>query len=95
MNTVIESLYNMQMDGRLDKFMEQYRTKKEDAFQGYLALKKQLSEKQAEELEAMMESHLDILSLELEECFAEGFKLGAKLMCEVFMKEEMLSEAKE
>lgn len=95
MNTVIEELYKIQIDGRFDEFMEKYRDKKEEAFKGCLALKKQLSEKQAQELEEIMDSHLDILALELEECFSEGFKLGAKLMCEIFMKEEKKSEIRE
>lgn len=88
MDKIIQALYTMQMEGRLEEFAEPYKEKKEAAFQRYMALKEKLGEELAQELESMMDAQMEEFTLELEESFAEGFKTGAKLMCEVFGKEE-------
>jgi len=88
MEKVIGALYEMHMDRRFDKFMEKYREDKEVLFQGYQKLKAQLSAEQAEALGKIMDSQLDQMELELQESFSEGFKLGVKMMCEVFGKDE-------
>lgn len=88
MEKIIQALYTMQLEGRLEEFAKPYEEKKEAAFQGYMALKEKLGEELAQELENMMNAQMEALTLELEESFAEGFKTGVKLMYEVFGKEE-------
>ena len=41
----------------------------------------------AEELDILMDKHLEIFPQELENSFEAGFKTGAKLMCEIFSEE--------
>lgn len=90
MNKVIDTLYESQMDKSFDKFMGQYKEDKEIVFQGYQKLKSQLSVDQAEALEKIMDKQFDQMELELRESFSEGFRLGAKIMCEIFEKEETI-----
>lgn len=92
MKNVIQKLYDVYMDendvsdnetmseiaGNLCK------EKKETAYRCYRELRAKLSEELAEELDSVMDKQLEIYPQELEECFAAGFKTGAKLMCEVF-----------
>lgn len=94
MEKIIESLYTMQIDGRFEEFVKPYKENKEEAFRGYLALKEKLSEDLVQELADVMDNQLSMFTLELEAAFAEGFKLGAKLMCEVFMEEKKIPDEK-
>ena len=61
--------------------------KKEKAYQCYQKLRVQLTDELAEELDELMNKHMEIYPQELEESFAMGFKTGARLMCEIFSEE--------
>lgn len=80
----------MQIDGRFEEVVKPYKENKEESFQGYLALKEKLSEELAWELGEVMDNQLSVCTQEMEAAFEEGFKLGAKLMCEIFMKEKQI-----
>lgn len=49
----------------------------------YEAFKVKLPLNLAEELDGLMEAHLDILAEGVEEGFVSGFKIGARLMIEI------------
>lgn len=88
MNSVIENLYNGNLCPckHYEPILEHYYEKKEEAFQGYESFIKKLDSKNAKEFEIIMDKHLELLSLEMEQNFSDGFKLGVKLMCEIFMQ---------
>ena len=50
-------------------------------------LRSRLTGELAEELDILMDKHLEIFPQELENSFEAGFKTGAKLMCEIFSEE--------
>ena len=95
MRSVIQKLYDVYMDEndgadneRMAKVAEDLcKEKKEAAYRCYRELRAKLSEDLAEELDLLMDKQLEIYPQELEECFAVGFKTGARLMCEVFTEE--------
>lgn len=91
MDKVIDELYEFHMGKCLDRFVGQYRDDKETVFQGYQELRSQLSAEHAEALDKIMDSQLGQIELELQESFSEGFKLGVKMMSEVYEKDEKSS----
>lgn len=91
MNSIIEDLYK----GKIypfEKFkpiLHHYKNNKEEAFQGYEEFGKNLDPERRKEFEQILDNHLDLLSLEMEQNFSDGFKLGVKLMCEIFMQDDV------
>lgn len=100
MRSVIQKLYDVYMnenDGadneRITKITgDLCKEKKEAAYQCYRELRAKLSEDLAGELDLLMDKQLEIYPRELEECFAAGFKTGARLMCEIFDEETDIIE---
>ena len=91
MENVIRKLYGMYMDNDNREKNEMSvmhddlcKEKKEKAYQCYQKLRVQLTDELAEELDELMNKHMEIYPQELEESFAMGFKTGARLMCEIF-----------
>ncbi|MEE0421316.1 MAG: hypothetical protein UDG86_14870 [Lachnospiraceae bacterium] len=89
MKSIIEELYNGDLypGERYKSIHRRYYQNKEEAFRGYEAFSKKLDEERAEEFKAIMDRHLEVLTLEMEKNFSDGFRLGVRLMCEVFMQE--------
>lgn len=94
MENVIRKLYGMYMDndnGEENEMSEIHddlcKAKKEAAYQCYQKLRVQLTDELAEELDELMNKHMEIYPQELEESFAMRFKTGARLMCEIFSEE--------
>lgn len=94
MENVIRKLYGMYMDNDNREKNEMSvmhddlcKEKKEKAYQCYQELRVQLTDELAEELDELMNKHMEIYPQELEESFAMGFKTGARLMCEIFSEE--------
>ena len=95
MKSIIQKLYNLCMEEKWqDRHWEAENTgddlckkKREDAYQSYQKLRSRLTGELAEELDILMDKHLEIFPQELENSFEAGFKTGAKLMCEIFSEE--------
>lgn len=92
---MIRKLYDMYMDNDNREKNEMSvmhddlcKEKKEKAYQCYQKLRVQLTDELAEELDELMNKHMEIYPQELEESFAMGFKTGARLMCEVLVKKQ-------
>ena len=80
MRSIIEGLYDMYLNGNAGiPVTDHCKEKKKEAYERYKMLREKLSPELAEELEIMPQ--------ELEESFCTGFKTGARLMCEIFQKE--------
>ena len=95
MKSIIQKLYDLYMEENDRTDTEMLKTqgkdlckkKKEDAYQSYQKLRSRLTGELAEELDILMDKHLEIFPQELENSFEAGFKTGAKLMCEIFSEE--------
>ena len=82
MKSIIQKLYNLCMEENDRTDIERLRTqgddlckkKREDAYQSYQKLRSRLTGELAEELDILMDKHLEIFP-------------GAKLMCEIFSEE--------
>lgn len=90
MNRVIEDLYNGNLCPceRFKPILRHYREKREEAFQGYETFLEKLDPNRPKEFDAIMVKHAEVLSLEMEQNFSDGFRLGVRLMCEVFLQED-------
>ena len=86
METVLEELYNgkiipfeQQRSRRFQEARRQLR-EKEDAFRG------KLEEGLIDELHDLLAEYTRLLSIDMEEDFVNGFKLGTRMMCQVFQE---------
>ena len=95
MENVLEPLYygELYSDGKYGKTIQQLREDQNKAFRAYLHFRSKLPDDMKDEFESLMDSHLDLLPLELEQNF-DGFRIGARMMAEVFCNES-LAEFKE
>lgn len=91
MNSVIEDLYNGELcpSEQFKPILRHFQEKQENAFKGYEAFCEKLDAEKLKEFDTIMEKHLELVSLEMEQVFSDGFKLGVKLMCEVFMQSDV------
>lgn len=80
---ILNEIYNLNVDRSILKELDNYKLHKEQAFEGYQELKNQLNEEQAAALDKIMDINLELLEDELEQNFKNGFKLGAKFICEI------------
>ena len=93
MENVIRKLYGMYMDNDNREKNEMSvmhddlcKEKKEKAYQCYQKLRVQLTDELAEELDELMNKHMEIYPQELEESFAMGFKTGASIRTGIIRK---------
>ena len=84
---IIDQLYNSHVSTAVLDALDQYRVHKDQALNGYHALKEQLTDAQVAALDQVMDENLNLLVDELEQNFRNGFCLGVKMMCEVFGKD--------
>lgn len=61
-----------------------YNQARDKGFTFYNTFKAKLPSEQVEEFDKLMDSQLEVLTAGMEEGFVDGFKLGARLMIEIF-----------
>ena len=86
MESIIQKLYDIQMNTEFENFMESHKVQKEQTYQCYQNLKQKLIPELSAELETLMNMQTEQMIQELEGSFREGFQTGVKLMVEVFEK---------
>ncbi|MDY4693344.1 MAG: hypothetical protein SO401_07265 [Blautia sp.] len=91
MRTIIQTLYDMWVDGQPGEMMKKQNEQKELLYEQYRTLRSKLPPELMEELDTLMNSQIELFPMELEESFSEGFKTGVKLMCEVFKENNFTS----
>lgn len=86
MSNTIENLYygNINYIENFKIWNEETKEARKKAFEAYQNFCRSLSEEQRGEFEKMMELQDRCIGLEHEQYFIEGFKLGAKILVEVF-----------
>lgn len=84
--SILEHLYQGTMVPceKYQTILNQYSDKKDRVYNGYEALLNKLPHPLQEELEQVIDSHYSLLPIEYEQTFIDGFKLGVKMMMEIF-----------
>lgn len=80
--------------GNMEKRFSSFGRIKIKLFVPIRIFRSKLPDDMKDEFESLMDSHLDLLPLELEQNFIDGFRIGARMMAEVFCGES-LAELKE
>lgn len=86
MNTILEKLYNGEISPA-EQFRpqsEEYRALWRRNLREYEAFVQKLGEPLAREFRQIMDDHLDGCPLELSGAFIDGFRLGARMMIDVY-----------
>ncbi|MDO5601355.1 MAG: hypothetical protein Q4G07_01170 [Oscillospiraceae bacterium] len=92
MKSIIEALFNGGVSP-IDSFcpaLESYQKKWKEALARDDDFFKKLPPELQEEFERLMDEHFSLLPLEMSEIYAQGFKLGARLSCEIFSSDDGL-----
>lgn len=69
----------------LDRYkvlLKEYKEQWENTMKSENSFVKKLDEPLREEFEQLMDDHFDLISLEMSDVFAEGFRIGARMMVE-------------
>lgn len=92
MKSIVEALFNGEL-APLDTLypaLENYRQMQEKSVTDDNGFLKKLPPELQEEFERLMDEHFSLIPLEMSEIYTRGFKLGARLMCEVFSSDDDL-----
>lgn len=86
-DSMLDKLYNGELYpySLVKPTVEEYRLNKDKAFKSYEDFQKRLPDELKEDFDELMDSHLDVLPFELEQTFIDGFKIGARIITEIFM----------
>lgn len=86
MEKILEQLYNGNLYpySKFQTAIEDYKANRDKAFKSYSAFIEKLPEELKDEFDELINSHLDLLPLELEQNFIDGFRIGVRMMAEVY-----------
>ncbi len=86
MNSILEQLYNGEIYpySKFQTTIEQFKADRSRAFERYSAFEEKLPEDLLPEFEQLIDAYFDLLPFELEQNFIDGFRIGTRLMAEVF-----------
>lgn len=89
MKSVIEELFNgnVRPIKEFQPILESYKLKWEKTMKKDNTFIGKLDEDLRREFEQLMDDHFDLIPLEMSEVYTMGFKMGARLTCEVFSDE--------
>lgn len=68
--------------GRYQVILKEYREQWDNVMKSENSFVKKLDEPLREEFEQLMDDHFDLIPLEMSDVFAEGFRIGARMMVE-------------
>ena len=74
----------------LNKLTKQQLADHRKAYHSYDLFRQNLPKEQQEEFEKLMEEHLEVFSSDTVQSFADGFRLGVRLMAEVYLPKDAL-----
>lgn len=91
MDSVIKDLYEGKLCpiGQYSQLLQRFRKKWRETGASYDGLREKLDTGAEEEMEGFLDKYWELIALELEQSFSNGFTLGVKMMCEVFMLENV------
>lgn len=91
MQKTIEQIYNGEIypSEQMHVRMEGYEEARQIAVQSHNEFEEKLGKAMKDELDEMIAKHLDASCFEETQTFVNGFKLGAKLMAEIFWEDKV------
>ena len=86
MEKLLEKLYYGELYpySKFQTTIEKFKINRDEAFQSYSAFLKRLPKDLKNDFNELIDSHLDLLRFELEQNFIDGFRIGARIMAEVY-----------
>lgn len=86
MKNILEQLYNGELSpySKFQTTIDDFKVNQNKAFESYSVFTKKLPEELKDEFDELIDSHLDLLPLELEQNSIAGFRMGVRMMAEVF-----------
>lgn len=86
MKSILEQLYNGEMMP-IEQHSPMFEKQRARFLKGKEIFAKKLEESLQKEFEVLMDDYMSIFSVEMAQEFSNGFKLGARMMCEVFSEQ--------
>ncbi|MGL6200456.1 MAG: DUF6809 family protein [Lachnospiraceae bacterium] len=86
MEKILEQLYKGELYpySTFQTTIEDFKENRDKAFASYSSFLEKLPDNFKEEFVQLIDTHLDLLPYELEQNFIDGFRIGARMMTEVF-----------
>lgn len=86
MKSILEQLYQGECYpySAFKTTIERFKEDRNQAFQSYSTFLEKLPEHLKDEFIHLIDQHLDLLPLDLEQNFIDGFRMGTRMMIEVF-----------
>jgi len=86
MEKILEQLYKGEIYpySTFQTTIEEFKENRDKAFTSYSSFLEKLPDGLKDEFIQLIDTHLDLLPYELEQNFIEGFRIGARMMTEVF-----------
>lgn len=86
MEKVLEQLYKLELYpySKFQTTIEDIKINRDKAFKSYTVFIEKLPDKLKDKFDELIDSYLDLLSLELEQNFIDGFRIGVRIMTEVY-----------
>lgn len=90
MKSILQQLYDgeIALSDQFKPHLKEYREKWEQMGKDITAFTEKLTKEQEVEFNDLMNKHLSTMPVEMAQVFSDGFKLGVRIMCEVFSDEE-------
>lgn len=90
MNSILKQLYDGDISPaeQFRPCLEEYAAKWDKIRKAESVFTEKLTKQQEQEYDKLMDAHSRLMPLEMSQVYADGFKMGARIMCEVFSKEE-------
>lgn len=90
MNSILKQLYDGDISPaeQFRPYLEEYTAKVDKIRKAESVFTEKLTKQQEEEYDKLMDEHSRLMPLEMSQVYVDGFKTGARIMCEVFSKNE-------
>lgn len=91
MKSILQQLYDGEIapGDQFKPYLKEYRENWEQIGTTVIEFTKKLTKEQETEFNDLMNKHLSFMPVEMAQVFSDGFKLGVRIMCEVFSTEDM------
>ena len=86
MKKILEQLYNGELYpySTFQTTIDDFKANRDKAIKLYSIFIEKLPEELKKEFETLIDSHVDLLPFELEQSFIDGFRIGVRMMVEVY-----------
>lgn len=91
MENILEQLYKGELYpySKFQTTIEEFKENREKAFASYSVFLEKLPPDLKDEFAQLIDKYLDLLPLELQQNFIDGFRIGARMMTEVFLSPQL------